>query len=245
MGNFKVSLEMTQSAVNTILPNLYQTGDLVLDYSLDEPEFYMSVMRNTDSDAGYFMFYGYTVIAVLLINFMVKTYKQPSPQNSHHWTGEVLGHVLAFKCIALFQYPITMEFYYFCFGFMVLDLPWLNFYTGQTFGERSDFVPKQLALFYYNLNLASTYLLALAAFVLLFCLRFAISKKKELARDKYTQLVLNTFLFGLTFAGCLSLQGAKFNPIQRLSLSAIFYLLGILAYLLLFVYLLYSLYQNK
>ncbi len=35
LGNFKVSLEMSQSAINTILPNVYQTGDLVLDYSLD------------------------------------------------------------------------------------------------------------------------------------------------------------------------------------------------------------------
>lgn len=37
LGNFKVSLEMNQEAINAILPNVYQPGDLVLDYSLNEP----------------------------------------------------------------------------------------------------------------------------------------------------------------------------------------------------------------
>ena len=46
MGNFKVSLEMSQQAINTILPNVYQTGDLVLDYSLSEPEFYTSYLKS-------------------------------------------------------------------------------------------------------------------------------------------------------------------------------------------------------
>ena len=45
-------------------------------------------------------------------------------------------------------------------------------------GEKSDFVPKSLAMYFYNLNIASTYILALGAFVILISLRFAIDAKK-------------------------------------------------------------------
>ena len=96
-----------------------------------------------------------------------------------------------------------------------------------------------------QLNIASTYILALALFVILISLRFAINANKELLRSKYTHLVYSVFVFGLTFAGCLSLQGAKFNPISQLTLNSVFYLIGIIAYLAIFIEILYSVHSNR
>jgi len=42
-------------------------------------------------------------------------------------------------------------------------------------------------------------------------------------------------MFGLTFAGSLSLQGAIFNPIKKLSINAAFYLIGIIIYFVLLI----------
>ncbi len=61
---------------------------------------------------------------------------------------------------------------------MLTDLPWLNYQIGSVFGERSDYVPTQMVMYFYNLNIASTHLLALVVFIILICLRFTISKNK-------------------------------------------------------------------
>jgi len=44
-------------------------------------------------------------------------------------------------------------------------------------------------------------------------------------------LIYNIFIFGLILAGSLSIQGALFNPIKKITINAIFYILGILIYL--------------
>ena len=49
--------------------------------------------------------------------------------------------MFSLKAVTLFNYPITFEYYYFCYGFMLVDLPWMNLEIGAIFGERSDYVP--------------------------------------------------------------------------------------------------------
>lgn len=66
---------MNQEAVNTILPNIYQTGDLILDYSLDQPEFFMSYLKQASSSLQYYSIFGYVASCLLLLNFIHKTYK--------------------------------------------------------------------------------------------------------------------------------------------------------------------------
>ncbi len=39
----------------------------------------------------------------------------------------------------------------------------------------------------------------------------------------------------MTYAGSLSLQGAAFNPIKEVSINALFYLIGILGYIAVFI----------
>lgn len=163
----------------------------------------------------------------------------------HHFTGEIMSHVFALKSISLFHYPITYEFYYFCYGFMIVDLPWFNQEIGAMLGDKADFVPKALAMYFYNLNIASTYVLALALFVLLVSARFLIDANKELLRAKYTHFINSIFVFGLTFAGSLSLQGAKFNPINQLTVNSLFYLIGIVVYIGVFIQTIYSLHSNR
>lgn len=60
------------------MPGLYQTYPLVMDYSLDEPEFFNSYLKNSpDGDALYksYSIFGYVVVAVLVLNFINKTTK--------------------------------------------------------------------------------------------------------------------------------------------------------------------------
>jgi hypothetical protein len=52
-------------------------------------------------------------------------------------------------------------------------------------------------------------------------------------------------MFGLTFAGCLSLQGAKFNPMSRISINAVFYMIGIIVYFGILIEMLYSVNSNR
>jgi hypothetical protein len=42
-------------------------------------------------------------------------------------------------------------------------------------------------------------------------------------------------MFGITFAGSLSLQGARLNPIQKLTVNSLFYLIGIILYIAVFI----------
>lgn len=100
-------------------------------------------------------------------------------------------------------------------------------------------------MYFYNLNLASTYLLSLILSAILLSLRFIINKNNEFARTKYTKLIYSIFMFGMIYAGSLSLQGAIFNPIQKVSVNSLFYLLGILGYIVVFIEMVYSINKDK
>lgn len=100
-------------------------------------------------------------------------------------------------------------------------------------------------MYFYNLNLASTYLLSLILSAILLSLRFIINKDNQFARTKYTKFIYSVFIFGMAFAGSLSLQGAIFNPIQTISVNGFFYLLGILCYIGVLIEMLYSTHKDK
>ena len=52
-------------------------------------------------------------------------------------------------------------------------------------------------------------------------------------------------MFGLTFAGSLALQGALFNPIKKMTVNGLFYIIGVVIYFGIFIELLISLYNAK
>lgn len=100
-------------------------------------------------------------------------------------------------------------------------------------------------MYFYNLNLASTYLLSLILSAILLSLRFIINKDNQFARTKYTKFIYFVFIFGMAYAGSLSLQGAIFNPIQTISVNGFFYLLGIFCYIGVLIEMLYSTHKDK
>lgn len=121
----------------------------------------------------------------------------------------------------------------------------MNYEIGSILGVRSDYVPIQLVMYYYNLNLASTYLLSLILFIILISCRFIISSDHQFARIKYTTFIYSIFMFGIIFAGSLSLQGAIFNPIQVITVNGIFYLLGIFVLIGAFIEMIYSIKKDS
>lgn len=52
-------------------------------------------------------------------------------------------------------------------------------------------------------------------------------------------------MFGMIYAGSLSLQGAIYNPIQKISVNGLFYLLGIMGYIAVFIEMIYSINKDK
>lgn len=47
----------------------------------------------------------------------------------------------------------------------------------------------------------------------------------------FFKTILIFFSFGLTFAGSSSIQGALFNPINKLELNGLFYIIGAMVYI--------------
>lgn len=78
---------------------------------------------NTSPVLIYYSLFGYVIVAVLALKYLVKaTCTVPgSPE-----MGDILPQVMSLKAPAFFIYPSYMEFVYYCSGFMVADLPWLN-----------------------------------------------------------------------------------------------------------------------
>ena len=64
-------------------------------------------------------------------------------------------------------YPSLGGFINYCQGFTLLDFPWLNSFSASNLTRLTDTAPSGFLMFYLNLNLASTYLLALAIFCLI------------------------------------------------------------------------------
>lgn len=59
---------------------------------------------------------------------------------------------------------------------MAADLPWLNEVLGGIFGKDSDITPYPFKVFFMNLNIGSTYFLALCLICLLIVCKLILSK---------------------------------------------------------------------
>jgi hypothetical protein len=84
------------------------------------------------------------------------------------------------------------------------------------------------------MNIASMYMLNLCILLFVCIVAFIISKKcqqkNSVKMNAFFTFLYNYFVFGVTFAGCASLQGAIMNPISSLNINALFYIIGILLY---------------
>lgn len=147
--------------------------------------------------------------------------------------GDIIPHIQAIKCGALALYPTYTEYINFCYGFMLADLPWFNSFFGNTLANVSDNVPSPYLMYFVNLSLVSTYLLAFSAIVIIWFVFALISYLSESIKpicSMLKSLCYNFFILGATMAGCLALQGAIMNPISSLSANTVGYILGIIIY---------------
>jgi hypothetical protein len=103
-------------------------------------------------------------------------------------------------------------------------------------------------MYYYTMSLSSTYFIAfliLIGLAILGKLFIKDSSDKANKSLKYRYLIYNIFIFGLTFSGSLSLQGALYNPMGEFTVSSFFYILGIIVFLLVICEAFYSIKNNK
>jgi hypothetical protein len=131
---------------------------------------------------------------------------------------------------------------------MYADFFWLNKYFGSIFADRRDASPASFSVFYTNMNIASMYLLPLCILVTLGLVGFGIAKIWPSYSTKaysFLGFLYSFFVFGVTFAGCASLQGAIMNPITFLTVNAAFYIIGILLYFTVVCECIYKIAQNK
>lgn len=61
----------------------------------------------------------------------------------------------------------------------------------------------------------------------------------------YLRFLYNFFVFGATFAGCSSLQGSIYNPVNSLTSNGFFYILGICIYAAIICEAAYKLYIDR
>ena len=120
---------------------------------------------------------------------------------------------------------------------MVADFPWANLVIGGSLGNGADVQPEPFELFYVNMNIGSTYFLAICVIIFLLFIGWIVAlviKKKE-KMWKYFEFLYNFFVFGLILAGAISFQGAFLNSMEELDGNSFFYMLGILFYLFFFI----------
>lgn len=121
---------------------------------------------------------------------------------------------------------------------MTADLPWFNSFLGDKFGNKNDFTPKPFSMYYTNLSLVSTFFFSFIIICLIWLIIGIVYYACESLRYRLSSLKLllyNFFSFGAVFAGSLSIQGAITNPISTLSVNSIFYIIGIVMFISIFV----------
>ena len=113
-------------------------------------------------------------------------------------------------------------------------------------GEPSDETPEPFRVFYVNMHIGSTYLLALITILVLVGLTVVLGIKlqKQQKMHAYLRFLYNFFVFGCVFAGCASFQGSIMNPTNTLSVNGLFYITGTLLFAVALCETLYRLYDN-
>lgn len=140
-------------------------GDSQVQYDLNNAEFYASYLKQTSMTMWQFIVFGYLVIVFLLINYTIRSFWTDKSVDSDH--GEMIPHYLSFAAPALIIYPTTVELLSFCYGFMLLNFPWANDSLGRLLGNTFDTSPEVTKIFYANLNVGSTYAIALIVILIL------------------------------------------------------------------------------
>jgi len=131
-------------------------------YNLQSPEFYKSIIKNKSYIYHYF---GFGVSVLLVLIYYLKSLIIVPESNDK---GEIIPHILCVKIIGLMIYPLYGEQIDYCFGFMMLDFPWQNEFFSYYITASTDIIPPAYSMYYTNLNLASTYLLALMVVFFIF-----------------------------------------------------------------------------
>jgi hypothetical protein len=148
--------------------------------------------------------------------------------------GEIISHIFLLKCGGFIFGLAYMEYLDYCYGFLSADLPWLSNFT-LSLSSISDLSPNSYLLFFANMTLASTYLGALCLVALIAVILIVIGVVSSAKRESVKivgMFFYNFFEVGLIIAGSASIQGAYYNSINYVTTNTIFYILGILLYLL-------------
>ena len=130
---------------------------------------------------------------------------------------------------------------------MTLDLPWLNDYFSSLLSEPSDITPQPYIIFYSNLSLASTFLLATVSLGALACILIALQLMCESVKEgieRMRELVYNIFIMNMVMHGCLCLQGSILNQIETFTVNTLFYIIGIVVYLAILLEIIYTIIQT-
>lgn len=116
------------------------------------------------NDAYFYYIFGIVVLVLALGLFVWRSCERKRAK------VHIISHIQAYKYGAFISYPIHIEWYNWCWGWMVGDFPWLNRIMGGLVGDASDTVPPPYSLFYVNLNIASTFFLPFMFLLLLMLL---------------------------------------------------------------------------
>jgi hypothetical protein len=101
LSNYKTGITLTQEATNLILPQYQHTGPLLVDYNLNNPEFYQSYIGFQESHFKYYII-GTIIVIILFIKYLVKALVS-APHSPN--IGNIIPHILAYKVGALLLYP--------------------------------------------------------------------------------------------------------------------------------------------
>jgi hypothetical protein len=117
---------------------------------------------------------------------------------------------------------------------MWADLFWINKEFASHLADSRDLSPPSFSRFFTNMNIASMYMLNLCVLTFVGTVTFITSKMCQLKHthkmNAFITFLYNYFVFGVTFAGCASFQGAVINPIAALNVNSLFYIIGIMLY---------------
>lgn len=158
-SNVNFNFNMKKSAVNEIMPSIDTNGgDLSIVHPLDSPEFKKSLFNN--QSYFYWAFGAIITLTIVLLYLLKICWVVPQTKDA----GEVISHILLMKVPAMVIYPSFGGFIDYCYGFSLIDFPFLNNFFSLALTNQSDQSPPSFKMFYNNLSIASTYLLALLAF---------------------------------------------------------------------------------
>lgn len=82
----------------------------------------------------YYFIIGISILALLLLEYILKlSCTVPHTPDK----GNIIPHIMAFKCGSLAIYPAFPEYINYCYGYALVDLPWLNDYFASKLSDLS------------------------------------------------------------------------------------------------------------